>query len=236
MFDAYVEATQQTSTVHELETAFGSALAKEGYENYVFASVGSRAVKTLKWHKFPPGYVDAYLAEKWELVDPVLAASTKARYGFCWDDVTTHNELDVSQRIFLEECRGLGVHSGMVFPIHGPGHECDIISVSRRHSNPLPPNRAPFLQAICSQTWARYLELTGGAAIAPPEKDPKLTPREFEVLAWLKDGKRNTEIAEIMSISLRTVEYHIANLLIKLRASNRIMAVVLALQRGVLTI
>lgn len=52
-----------------------------------------------------------------------------------------------------------------------------------------------------------------------------LSPREFEVLHWLKRGKTSWEIAQILGISERTVNYHINNILRKLDATNRSQAV-----------
>jgi DNA-binding CsgD family transcriptional regulator len=64
--------------------------------------------------------------------------------------------------------------------------------------------------------------------------DVKLTPREKEILGWVKQGKSYADIAEILSISRRTIEFHIANVMNKLGASNRVSAVVIAMRRGIL--
>lgn len=47
-----------------------------------------------------------------------------------------------------------------------------------------------------------------------------LSRREQQVLARILEGKANKEIAETMGLSLRTVEFHRANLMAKLNASN----------------
>jgi len=64
--------------------------------------------------------------------------------------------------------------------------------------------------------------------------DVKLTPGETEILGWVKKGKSYTDIAEILSISRRTIEFHIANVMNKLDASNRVSTVVNAMRRGIL--
>lgn len=48
-----------------------------------------------------------------------------------------------------------------------------------------------------------------------------LTPREEEVLGWVALGKRNDEIGEILTLSPRTVEKHVANVMRKLQAETR---------------
>jgi LuxR family quorum-sensing system transcriptional regulator SolR len=61
-----------------------------------------------------------------------------------------------------------------------------------------------------------------------------LSIREREVLQWVKEGKTNGEIARILSISERTVKFHVQNTLAKLHASNRGHAVVRALASGLI--
>ena len=48
-----------------------------------------------------------------------------------------------------------------------------------------------------------------------------LTQREQEVLFWISEGKRNSEIAEILGISVGTVKRHLENLYGKLGVENR---------------
>jgi DNA-binding CsgD family transcriptional regulator len=52
-----------------------------------------------------------------------------------------------------------------------------------------------------------------------------LSPREKELLHWLRIGKGNWEISRLMNISERTVKYHLQNIYRKLNVSNRTHAV-----------
>ena len=61
-----------------------------------------------------------------------------------------------------------------------------------------------------------------------------LTPRELEVLELIRAGHRNKEIAFQLSISETTVNFHVRNLMNKLRASDRAHAVSIAIRRGFL--
>jgi DNA-binding NarL/FixJ family response regulator len=58
------------------------------------------------------------------------------------------------------------------------------------------------------------------------------TPRELEVLLLLAEGLRNRDIAERLSSSERTVQFHVANLFGKLGARSRTEVVHRARQRG----
>jgi transcriptional regulator EpsA len=68
--------------------------------------------------------------------------------------------------------------------------------------------------------------------LAPPAplRTPRITPREAQILAWVREGKSNLEIGVELSISALTVKNHIQKILRKLGASNRAHAVALAMQ------
>jgi DNA-binding NarL/FixJ family response regulator len=59
-----------------------------------------------------------------------------------------------------------------------------------------------------------------------------LTAREVEVLRALAGGKTNTEIAQELYVSVRTVERHVANIYAKLGARGRANATAYALTHG----
>ena len=66
----------------------------------------------------------------------------------------------------------------------------------------------------------------------PPTPDP-LTPREIEVLRCLALGYSNRQIAQELSISVRTVTTHIRNIMDKLNLANRTQAALYAVERGI---
>ncbi len=70
---------------------------------------------------------------------------------------------------------------------------------------------------------------------ASPSNDPpaeSLTPREVEVLCLIAQGYSNRQIAETLSISIRTVESHRANLMGKLNLRSRVELVRYAKEHG----
>jgi len=67
------------------------------------------------------------------------------------------------------------------------------------------------------------------------KKSIALTPREREVLLWLKCGRNTPEIATILQISGRTVKFHIGNIIDKLGAENRLHALAIAIEKDLLS-
>ena len=59
-----------------------------------------------------------------------------------------------------------------------------------------------------------------------------LTAKEEEVLRLMATGLSNSDIAQVLVVSLETVKTHVGNVLAKLGAQNRTHAVVIAYESG----
>ncbi len=72
------------------------------------------------------------------------------------------------------------------------------------------------------------------ALLAEHLGEEDLTPREVQVLQLIRDGYKNKQIADQLSISENTVNFHIKNIVDKLGANDRTHAVTIAARRGLL--
>ena len=82
----------------------------------------------------------------------------------------------------------------------------------------------------------RHIPPAVAARLAEHLGEEDLTTRELEVLRLIRDGYRNKQIADQLSIAETTVNFHIKNLVDKLQANDRTHAVTIALRRGLLQI
>ena len=89
-------------------------------------------------------------------------------------------------------------------------------------------------QAIFGPGIARRLMgfFAGPGPNVPPRAFPELTAREEEILALVAGGHGNTEIAEKLFLSLKTVQNHVSNIFAKLRVADRAQAVIRAREAG----
>ena len=87
-----------------------------------------------------------------------------------------------------------------------------------------------LLQPVVASKLLRQVSAT----VDPPPAGSELTHREIEVLELLSQGLRNIEIAERLTVTVRTVKFHITGILSKLGARNRTEAVKIASQKGLI--
>jgi DNA-binding NarL/FixJ family response regulator len=89
-------------------------------------------------------------------------------------------------------------------------------------------------EAIFSSAIATRLRdyFASSRRVIPEEVFPELTEREREILDRIARGETNYQIAEQLSISLKTVRNHVSNIYSKLQVADRAQAVIRAREAG----
>jgi DNA-binding NarL/FixJ family response regulator len=90
-----------------------------------------------------------------------------------------------------------------------------------------------FAPAITRRLIERFAD---AAPSAPPPALRQLTPRELEVLRLVARGLSNAEIAAELVLSEHTAKTHVAHILDKLDLRDRVQAVVLAYESGMVRV
>ncbi|UHA72349.1 response regulator [Paenibacillus sp. 481] len=85
----------------------------------------------------------------------------------------------------------------------------------------------PVMSGDVSQALTRGLRKLA----AQPIRDG-ITEREMEVLLLISEGKSNSDIADELHISIKTVKTHVSNLLMKCELQDRTQLAVLAFRKG----
>ena len=134
----------------------------------------------------------------------------RLRDGAAFDD---HGADDVAE----------GTHRDADLARH-PGWTAQRRSCGRRFPNCWPPRTSS-----CARS-------TGSAARTSSRRNAPahLTPRESECLRLVAQGYRDAEIARLSGLAATTVRFHLDNVVRKFGAANRVQAVAIAAQLGVL--
>ncbi|MBR1225194.1 LuxR family transcriptional regulator [Bradyrhizobium sp. AUGA SZCCT0176] len=230
--EEFIDKTRDASSASQLKDLFLATIREEGYENAVFARAQNKRLISIPWSEFPLGYLDTYRAEQWDRIDPVVQHIHTARGPFSWSETCDPGQVNRAQRNFFEECRELGVHSGITIPMRGPARETDLISLSFRQNGTPAVDKTAHIYMVCVQYWLKYCELIDRRELPAVA----LTAQEIECLKWCKEGKTNWEIGEILGISQKTVEFHVGNTMKKLGAGNRITAVIMGIKHGIVSL
>jgi DNA-binding NarL/FixJ family response regulator len=106
-----------------------------------------------------------------------------------------------------------------------PGPTCSL-----RPSTPPPRGDALIAPRITARLLAAFADTGGGKP--PPQPIEPLTSREEEILIPVAQGWTNHEIADDMHISISTVKTHLASLMRKLDARNRVEIAMWAHETG----
>jgi len=88
----------------------------------------------------------------------------------------------------------------------------------------------PFLYAGAERALVRDYVQRARAGETPPEEP--LTPREQQIVKLIAESHTNRQIAEVLTISEKTVETHRANILEKLGMRDRVELTRYAIRRG----
>jgi transcriptional regulator EpsA len=141
--------------------------------------------------------------------------------------IDAHREADCADALLLAELNRLDLHEVLAHGVPdsaGRAHAFFAFSkigcrLGFEHAIRL-ELAVPHLHAA----WMRANRSCGDHAPNPTGARHILTSRELEILDWVAQGKSNSQIAQILSISHLTVKNHMQNILRKLDAHNRAQA------------
>jgi LuxR family quorum sensing-dependent transcriptional regulator len=133
----------------------------------------------------------------------------------------------------MNEAAEFDLRAGFNIPIHSlKGHLATVVFAGEHFDLAWEDRPAVLLIAIYAHDKMR--EIMGVRPLHPNQQRP-LTPREIEVLKWTAEGKTSQDIADILSVSLPTVQSHITNLCRKLDVVTRAQATARAVRWGILS-
>ncbi len=226
-------STETAHTVNEVFEKIECASRALGFE---FCAYGLRLPtpisnpRTMMLSNYPLAWQTRYASQGYLVTDPTVAHGRHSQSPLVWTD-----ELFAATPDLWDESQSFGLRFGWAqssLDAVGVGgmlslaRSCDPVSPAELASQEI---KMRWLVNISHLALSRLF-----VSELVKEAQPDLTCREVEVLKWTADGKSSCEIADLLSISENTVNFHIKNSVVKLRTANRTAAVVRAAMLGLL--
>jgi LuxR family transcriptional regulator len=187
--------------------------------------------RVLMFNNYPFEWQSQYSSKNYLAVDPSVRHALRSPLPVIWSD-----EFFSVARPFWEEARMHGLRYGWAQPCRDVHGTLGMFTVARSHEELGDAelrdknSRLSWLSQIAHIAMTRVL-----VSRMIPEAGVRLSVRETTVIRWTADGKTTEEISEIMGLSVRTVTFHIGNVVRKLNASNKTGAAVRAAVLGLIS-
>ena len=188
--------------------------------------------KILMFNDYSQEWQKKYQDGAYLQVDPAVRHGMTCLTPFIWP---AHDTYERAQN-FWEDARAHGLAVGWAQPVLAPNGVRGMLTVSRsgeafsESEIQVLAMKLAWLSQVAHHGMSRQI-----IQKAATTTDTHLTERELEVLRWTAEGKTSGEIAIIIGITERTVNFHINSAMGKLNASNRTAAVVRAVLLGIIT-
>jgi DNA-binding CsgD family transcriptional regulator len=240
----FILASNEAKSVGELYRLLQDALLQAcGHDRVIFSLMSDHPSLGLKaghgiMRNYPDDWMKHYAEKGYEHLDPVRRFGFRHVGPFIWDSLPLVMDLMPQQLACMNECREAGLHDGAAICLRGVTGELGGIGVAsstprQAESEKEVRYRLALLNAIAQQFYAVFCSLH--EKTSPLEKQQVvLTGREIEVMREMALARKDDAIAFNLNLSRHGVDFHIRNILKKLNAPNRMLAVMKAVNSGLL--
>jgi DNA-binding CsgD family transcriptional regulator len=229
---ARVRLTRTTEALWQTMLAYFRSCGAEMISyRHIHGDPDAEEAPTIFQEGFPQAFVDRFYAEELFRGNPVVAHALKTTKPIFWKDAGRLADLSPENRAFMRELQSVLPGEGLLIQVFGPLQRNGTVNigfgeVAPRHE----PSKVREIQLAAQSGHLHYCELVP----VDPDRDKVLTAREREVLEWISKGKSNSVIAEILGISVHTVDTHVRRIFRKLEVNDRTTAAVKGLGAGLL--
>jgi len=235
-FEDFIEATARINSREHLIEVFVAAMRGLGYDRVNFSVKHDDALPASE-RKF--GIISTY-PEDWQRfyeertfikIDPVLRCAAGSFRPFRWKELERTLRLTPQQVRFLRLGEEAGLHNGVGIPFNGPRSQIAGIALATSDKAADRMTNTDLISAYCNQFYVVFKRIVAPRIPTLPSM-AYLSARENEILRWVAIGKSDDQIADILTISTNTVNYHLRRIFLKFDVNSRIMAVVAAIASG----
>jgi DNA-binding CsgD family transcriptional regulator len=176
---------------------------------------------------FPEEWIARYAGQDYVKHDPIVRELFRTYQPYTWSEVRARRSLTgIGQRI-LDEAAAIGATEGFVVPIYEASGYTGLVSIAGPGVE-IAAEARNALALACIYLHNKLSTLKRQST----DTSVGLTERELECLCWAAAGKSDWEIGQILSVSSKTINYHIENAKRKFGVTTRIQAIIAAMRSG----
>lgn len=191
-----------------------------GFDHFIISGLPHRGVSVEPFvlvNDWPDEWYERYVGRDYIEIDPVARYCFGTLEPFGWGEAPVDQDSGSPSQRLMNEATEFGLNDGVCVPIHTEDGMLGCVSFggAKRDADP----RVNMMLHLISLYAHGRLRLFRRRPLLAPEAH--LTEREIEVLKWVATGKTSQDIADLLSITKRTVDFHMANAAKKLGTVTR---------------
>ncbi len=221
---------EREQEIFSLATDLARGLGFDYYSYVLRMPVPLTRPKIVVYSNYPSDWQTIYQKNGYMGVDPLIQRAIGSLPPVLWSDDLFETTPDL-----WEEAQSFGLQAGLAQACRDPNGMIGL-QVLARSGEPVTSTewqmKAGHMLWLVQSMHMRITQIVAPRLLTALTVE--LTKREAEVLRWAGDGKTAGEIAAILQISERTVNFHISNVITKLQVTNKTAAVLQASLLGLL--
>ncbi len=226
-----IERAFAAKTQAELDDIIGAEFAALGFPYFMVGEILDSQRKLsaqLYFGRNDPTWSAHYFERQHQLHDSMLRLPLMSPLMQQWQTVRERSDLSRAEFELYGEAGEFGLHDGFVTPLHHGDGSVSGVSVISTEKYDLSETDKLVVHLLSLYYCCIGLKL----AEKSQRPQVELTPRQRECLQWVHLGKTSAEIADIIGISERTVNFHLTEACKAFSVRTRRQAVVEALIAG----
>lgn len=236
-----ISSIEACNSLEELRDTLHRIIQDYGFSAFTFIDAGQPHLD-VPWYigTHEPSWERTYLQNDFVHVDPALIRVRRTNTPFNWGSLnlpTWSGRRKPGSVKIMEAAHDHGFHEGLVVPFHfrdklGALHSSSTVffwkdrpqwfqKLMQRHNYELHLIMIYWIQRAIDVGGREFRGAAPFFRSADTADIVTLTDRERDVMSWAARGKTLQDTAEILGLSMQTVETHVKNALRKLGASNK---------------
>jgi DNA-binding CsgD family transcriptional regulator len=226
-------AMNRAQDLEALSASAGSMFEQLGLPSFALARFfrrGGAPDVTVLDGAFHQQWSQRYLANRYVDVSQIAREMTVCQTPYSWDEVMERRPVTRIQKQIRGEAAMMGLTEGLFTPVAWPDGSYVAVALGG-------PGRAlgDRMLRTYAEIVSSYYACESRRFLAPPPRPGQpLSPRQRECLSWVRHGKSSSVIADLLGLSVQTVDEHVAQACRKMGVRTRIQAAVEASLQGVI--